>query len=397
VAAFVGLTVLVIVLYGVPRAYVVADLVRAEEQARVDRTADLAALVLEQRVAAHVRVSSAYLDSLAEKGERIVLVPASGPRVVSSGAAPAPDDVSATRQVPSGGHVTVSRTGAAVSARISQAVLPLILLGLLLVVLAAGVGFVLARRLARPFQELATVARDLGIGRLHPDVPAYRVPEARAIGQALAVSGEQLDAILRRERQVAVHASHELRTPVTALRLDLEDLALWPETPPSVAAELRRCTTELDRLSAAIGDLLALAQERRTGAEIDLDLDALVAETVARLGDRDGVHAVVDRAGPLPTHLEPLPVVQLLELLIQDAQSDGPGDVRVGADDLGSHLEIRVTPADPGGTPAAGERWELATAIAASVGGQLAREAATGVTIIRLPKRPVTVRAASDG
>lgn len=393
VAAFVGLAVLVIVLYGVPRAYVVAHLVRSEEQARVGRTADLTALVVEQRVAARAPVTPAYLASLADQGERITLAPTSGSRIVSAGAAaPDPGDVSATRQVPSGGRVTVSRTQAAVSERISEAILPLILLGLLLVVLAGVAGFLLARRLARPFQELAKAARDLGSGRLQPDIPQSRVPEARAIGQALAVSGHQLDGVLRRERQFSMHASHALRTPVTALRLELEDLALWPETPASVATELGRCTTELDRLSTAIGDLLALAEERRMGAQIDLDLDALVSETATQLGESGDLRVVVDRAGPLPTRLEPLPVVQVLELLLEDAQGDGPGpdEVRVGARDLGTHLEVRVSPSTPHPAPATGERWDLATGIAAAAGGQLARDAATGVTTLRLPKRPVS-------
>lgn len=403
VAAFVGLTVLVIVLYGVPRAYVVADLVRSEEQARVDRTADLAALVLDRRLSAHMPISSAYLDSLSDTGERIVLVPASGPRVASAGPAAAPGDVSATRLVPSGGRVTVSRTAAAVSEGVSEAVLPLLLLGLLLVVLAAAAGFVLSRRLARPFQELATVARDLGAGRFHPDVPAYRVPEAKAIGHALAVSGRQLDETLKRERQVAVHASHQLRTPITALRLELEDLALWPETAPSVAAELQRCTAELDRLSAAVGDLLALAQQRQTGAAIDLDLDALVADTVTRLDGGEGPQPAVDRAGALPTRLAPLPVVQLLQMLVEDIQSAETGQVRVAALDRGTHLEVRVAPSSLPGQgpvdelPITPERWEVATGLAASVGGQLARDATTGAVILRLPKRPVAGEERVDG
>jgi len=51
-------------------------------------------------------------------------------------------------------------------------------------------------------------------------------------------------------------ASHELRTPITALRLSLEDLTLWDSTPPAVRAELQRALREIDRLSTAVTRVL---------------------------------------------------------------------------------------------------------------------------------------------
>ena len=94
------------------------------------------------------------------------------------------------------------------------------------------------------------------LGRFDVEVPHYGVPEAEAIGSALRRSARDLDALVRREREFAVSASHELRTPVTALRLEIEDVASWPQTPPDVAEELSRALAELDRLSATISTLL---------------------------------------------------------------------------------------------------------------------------------------------
>jgi signal transduction histidine kinase len=289
--------------------------------------------------------------------------------------------VTAVAELANGDRVWVLRSGDVVDAEVNRALLPLVLLGLLLVVLAGAIGFVIARRLARPFQDLAHAARGLGAGRLHPNLPAYRVPEAQAISEALRTSGEKLDALLTHERDLAVHASHELRTPVTALKLELEDLALWPETPPSVAAELGRATAELDRLSEAVAELLASSRQVLSSEEIDLDLDALLADTVEQLTNA-GIAVLHDPSGPMPTRLDPQPLVRLLALLI----TSGQGAAFVSATDRGTHLEIRT---GWSGTPP--KRVSAAASeLAAAVGGNLSQDG-QAVTL-RLPKRAVSSR-----
>ena len=396
VAALVGLTVLVVALFGVPRAYVLADLVRSGEQARVERTARALATALDQRVAAGQPVTTAYLDTLAEGGEEIDYRDASGQEVTTAPAgAGSTGDVSGSYALEGGGEVTVVRTADAVNDGISRAVLVLVLQGLVLVALAAVVGLVVGRRMARPFQQLAEAARGLGAGRFHPELPVHRVPEAREIGRALVEAGHQLDLLLQNEREVAVHASHELRTPVTALRLELEDLALWPETPPSVAAELGRCVQELDRLSVAIADLLALSETRHRALAIDLDLDALVAEVAADL-DAPGA-AVVHRPGtPAPTHLEPALVSEVVALLVQRARAGGADPVELSVQSHPSRYEVRV--ATPEGLPATHEgstEWASAAGLAAATGGQITREG--GTLVLRLPRNEVGGADSGDG
>lgn len=389
VSAFVGLTVVVIALYGIPRAYFLADLVRTQEQARVERTADLVAVVMERR-ADRVPVTASLLDSLADDGERIAVTSDDGRDVSSAGPPAADGDVTAVRSVPSVGRVSVTRTASAVSAGIATAVTPLLVLGLLLLVLAALAGFLLARQLARPFQDLAQVARRLGAGRLPDGVPAYRVPEAREIGRALEDAGRQIDGLLRTERELAANASHELRTPVTALRLELEDLVLWPETPEVVGAELGRAVDQLDRLSGAIDGVLALAQGRRAGAEIDLDLDALVADTTTRLRDLDRLPVRHESVGRIPARMEPRGVVEAIEALVTAAAAGGGSHVVVTDAIRESHLEVRVAaPGWQGPSSGGGDalRWNDCGEIVAAVGGQLSWEHGTSPgAVLRLPR-----------
>lgn len=273
VAILVGLTVAVVGLYGIPRAYFVADLVHDSEVRKVERSADLIVVLLSERQAAPTPspVTPADLEPLLNEAESIEYVAPDG-AVVRAGPAlgrPAPEDLSVTRDLQGGGRVTLSRSGELIEERTSDAVLPLVLLGGGVLLAAAFVGWVLARRLSRPFAELASIADDIGKGQFDVDVPHYTIPEAEAIGDSLRRGAGRLDELVLRERELAVSASHELRTPIAALRLELEDLALWPQTPPEVADELRSYIPELTRLSEAVTHYIdtARGQRDRTGTE----------------------------------------------------------------------------------------------------------------------------------
>jgi signal transduction histidine kinase len=383
VAAFVGLTVVVVALYGIPRAYFLADLVRSDEQARVDRTADALAVALDLRDASGEPVRAAYLDSLTSAGEWLAVVLPSGERVASTGGVADDDDVAATRDLSGGGSVTVARSADAVGSEVSRAILPLVLLGLGLVLVAAIGGFVLAGRLARPFQELAVAARSLGEGRFRPEVPDSRVPEARDIALALTSAGEELDELLTRERELVSQASHELRTPVTALRLDLEDLALWPDTPPSVRAGLERSVAELDRLATAIAAVLDQSRGRRQETAIDLDLDALVADAVARLPRTGGLEVVHHASGPAPTRLDPVPVVRALQLMVEGCRAVGASRVDLEVVTRPGHYEVHVTGAGAGSSADTNPHWAATSQAAAVAGGQLS--ATDEAIVLRLP------------
>ena len=388
VAVLMGLAVLVVALFGIPRAYLLSDLVRSGEEARVERTALALATVLEQRVDAGRPVTPAFLDTLADTGEEIGYRTVDGGEVTTSASgADRAGGVSGSHAVQGGGQVSVHRTADAVSARISRAVLLLVLQGLVLVALAALLGLVVGRRMARPFRDLADAARGLGAGRFHPAIPAQTVPEAREIGRALVEAGERLDVLLRHERELAVHASHQLRTPVTALRLELEDVALWPETPASVAEALGRCVHELDRLSGAISDLLALSETRRRAMAIDLDLDALLGEIAADL-DAPGSPVVHRRGTVALTRQEPALLAEVVGRLVEQARASGAHGVELAVETRPDRHDVRVTASGDTtwGTLEAAE-WASVAELAAATGGQITRE--DGTLVLRLPRTVV--------
>ena len=71
VAALVGMTIAMIALYGVPRAYLLADLVTTQENRKVERSADLLTVVIAERTGAASPVTSEFLEGLLNEGEGV--------------------------------------------------------------------------------------------------------------------------------------------------------------------------------------------------------------------------------------------------------------------------------------------------------------------------------------
>ena len=250
-------------------------------------------------------------------------------------------------------------------------------------------------------------ARRLGDGTFTLPPLDSSLPEARAIGAALQTSSRQLEALLHRERQFAANASHQLRTPLTALRLELEDLTYWPETAPAVSEQLHRALGELDRLSGTVTELLEHSRGRRLERPVPVDLALLTAETAARWDRQAGaagrtVTAMAPRPARVRTH--PGLLQQILDVLIHNALRHGRGVVRVRARDARTHWAITVQdegdrPAGPGifdrhvstGEGGEGIGLTVAAELAESLGGSLTLESAPTTTfLLRLPAAPST-------
>ena len=93
--------------------------------------------------------------------------------------------------------------------------------GVFLLMASSLVGAVLARRLSRSVTSLATAATRIGSGDLEVRVRPSGPPEVASVGRVLNVLGARVRAMLQEERELSAELSHRLRTPVTALRLDV--------------------------------------------------------------------------------------------------------------------------------------------------------------------------------
>jgi two-component system, OmpR family, sensor kinase len=124
--------------------------------------------------------------------------------------------------------------------------------------------------LARPLERLRTAASALGKGDLDARAPPEGPKELREVARSFNDMARGLGANLSAQRDFLANASHQLRTPVTGVKLRLEALE---EEGGRVAAQAAKAGAELDRLSALVDDLLDLARASSvdsTGRTVDL-------------------------------------------------------------------------------------------------------------------------------
>ncbi|MEU0532751.1 sensor histidine kinase [Amycolatopsis tolypomycina] len=230
-----------------------------------------------------------------------------------------------------------------------------------LAVATTGVSWLLARRfttrLVRPLEQLAAAAERLGDGDFTARSPRAGIPEIDQVGETLDATAARIRETLERERAFSAEASHQLRTPLTGLRWQLEAALEAPAADPYAA--IRAGIASADRLERTIEDLLALGRERRAPrAELDLDglLEELRQAGEALLGPQ-GRTVRIHREDPPPARVAAAAVRQILGVLLDNAVTHGRGTVTVLARDAGDALAIDV--ADEG--PDLGETDPFAT------------------------------------
>jgi two-component system, OmpR family, sensor histidine kinase MprB len=170
-----------------------------------------------------------------------------------------------------------------------------IVLGVLLaacIALAAALGRVGARRVLKPLGEVAEAARHIGETedlsgriRVHSDDEVGQLAQRfNTMLDRLEGSRAALDQSMRAQRQLVADASHELRTPVTSLRTNIEVLLEGGELDPEDRRRLLADVVEQsEELTALVGDLIELARGDQPGPETDdVRLDWVAEEAVAR-------------------------------------------------------------------------------------------------------------------
>lgn len=218
------------------------------------------------------------------------------------------------------------------------------LIGVGLIVLAIGLiaALVVARSLATPLREMTASAERIAAGDLDERVPPTGSTEQRALARAFNAMTERLSAALRSQRRFVADASHQLRTPLTGVRLRLEEaLAELPAGPGSKAAsaEIDAATAEVDRLAEIVNEMLALSRVGERRAEPEPVLPSVLAEeAVARWGAdarQKEIAIRVEGSAPEPVICPPGDAAQVLDVLVENAIRYAPG---------GSQIRIAVEP-----------------------------------------------------
>ncbi|HEY7628357.1 MAG TPA: HAMP domain-containing sensor histidine kinase, partial [Ilumatobacteraceae bacterium] len=198
--------------------------------------------------------------------------------------------------------------------------------------------------LSRPLDRLARTAMQLGAGDAGVVAPRSGVTEVDAIAEALEESGQRVAALVAAERQFSANASHQLRSPLTAIAISLELIADCDD--PVARHEAVEALNQVAGLDERINDLLQLARTGRVAPPERTDVVALVGrhlETIGPQFEHAGRRLSFVAPEPVEAVVTPSALTQGIEILLDNALVHGEGDVEVRTAATADGAEISVT------------------------------------------------------
>lgn len=226
-----------------------------------------------------------------------------------------------------------------------------LVLGLGIIAVAAGLAMARwqANRLTAPLVYLAASAEQLGTGQVRPRLDRTGIEEIDLVADELSRSADRMAARLATERQFAADASHQLRTPLTALTMRLEEIAAL-STQDDVREEAEKSLEQVERLVGVVDELLGRSR-RALGAGTEL---VMLAELFEQ--QREEWSQAFRAAG---RHLEihdtdatvfatPGGLAQVLATLIENSLHHGGGTTSVLARESGTNHAIVIEVRDEG-------------------------------------------------
>jgi signal transduction histidine kinase len=254
------------------------------------------------------------------------------------------------------GVVVLSRSVEELEERVSVLWTWLGLVALAGLAAAAAAAIALARWVSRPLSALDVAAQQLGGGALDTrSEAASGPPEVRRLARNFNTMAGRLESLVHGSRAAMADVSHQLRTPLAALRLRLD--VLTQDADAATAEDLAGAQHEIARLSHLVDGLLAMARAESAVVDpITVQVDEVIKDRVAAwrpVAEERGVELKLSCTGPVPARAGPDYLEQVLDNLLANALDAVPsgGHVVVSAAVDGDGAEIMVADDGPGMTP----------------------------------------------
>ncbi|MFF7446154.1 MULTISPECIES: ATP-binding protein [unclassified Streptomyces] len=344
-----AVVLVVIAVFGVSLVIVETRTISNSAQERVDSEAVRLASIVDSRLLGEQTVDARVLREQVA-GDRYAVIHIPGEPAIEVGGKPVGDVISATEKGEEGETVTVLEPRSSVTREVGRTLLIIGAVALLAVIAAVLLAVRQANKLASPLTDLAETAERLGSGDPRPRHKRYGVPELDRVADVLDGSAERIARMLTAERRLAADASHQLRTPLTALSMRLEEITLTDD-PDTVKEEATIALTQVERLTDVVERLLTNARDPRTGSAVSFDLDEVIQQQLAewRPAYRSAGRAIVSSG---KRHLRavgtPGAVAQVLAALIENSLMHGGGTVALRTRVTGNQAVIEVTDEGPG-------------------------------------------------
>lgn len=377
-----------VLLLGVPLGFVLNRLQVSDAAGQLRRDASTLARALQVRADAGLPADAA--QAARSLPDRYVVITQRGAQTVTVGSRPsARQTISAQDDTPDFA-VTVEADNSYVAGKVHGALLQIGSLALLAVAVAVVLALLQARRLARPLEELARAADRLGSGDARPLGRRYGVQELDRVAEGLDGSAQRINDLLSADREFAVDASHQLRTPLTALSMRLEEMVEAANYPDVVREEGAAALAQIERLADVVAQLLGRARRSMSGSPVLVSVDDIVAQQVVEWDPafrRVGRKLEVTGEKGLRVYVTPGGAAQVVATLLDNALVHGAGSVTIRTSQTPRSVVIEVrdegkgVPQElvprifersvsgaPGGT---GLGLALARTVAAADGGQV--------------------------
>jgi signal transduction histidine kinase len=383
-----AVAVAAVLLLGLPLAFVLSRLRVSEASQQLRRDATTLASGLQQRVDAGLPPDAdGFARSLTD---RYVIITERGGAKTVAGVRPPRGDTISGQESTRDFTVSVAADDSFVNGEVTDGVVMIGSLALLAVAVAVGLAVLQARRLSRPLRELASAADRLGSGDARPLGRRYGVPELDRVAEGLDGSAQRINSLLAAERDFAVDASHQLRTPLTALSMRLEEMVAAASYPDVVREEGAAALAQTERLAEVVGQLLGRASRSVSGAPSLASVDDIVSQQVVEWEPafrRVSRKLEVTGEKGLYAYATPGSASQVIATLLDNALVHGAGAVTIRTSQTPRSVVIEVrdegkgVPQElvprifersvsgaPGGT---GLGLSLARTVAAADGGQV--------------------------
>ena len=251
------------------------------------------------------------------------------------------------------GAVRITRSVQQANDNVRNVTLGLAAIGIAALVAGMLLAFGLAGSLSRPLTRLAAAARRLGEGDLSAragDVSG--ASEVEELGRSFDEMADRLERSAQAQREFVANASHQLRTPLTAMKLRLEG-AIAEAVDEELRGRLEAADREVDRLSGIVDRLLVMAREIEEGISASVDLREAVDRAVIRWNERAGQRdsTVVAQGDGGSARVDPTDLDQILDNLLDNATAYAPGEVTIESGGSNGRVFVAVRDRGPGIAP----------------------------------------------
>uniref|UniRef100_A0AAU2V810 Signal transduction histidine-protein kinase/phosphatase MprB n=1 Tax=Streptomyces sp. NBC_00003 TaxID=2903608 RepID=A0AAU2V810_9ACTN len=352
-----AVVLVVIAVFGVSLVIVETRTISSSAQESVNSEALRLVSVVDSRTLANETINAQVLDEQIDP-KRYARISIPGRPVMEIGEKPEDSVIQGTAVGERGESVLVEESRSTVTKEVGRTLLIIGAVALLAIVSAVLLAVRQANKLASPLTDLAETAERLGSGDPRPRHKRYGVPELDRVADVLDSSADRIGRMLTAERRLAADASHQLRTPLTALSMRLEEIALTDDL-DTVKEEATIALTQVERLTDVVERLLTNNRDPRTGSAVVFSLDEVVKQQLEewRPAYRSAGRAIV-RSGKtgLKAVGTPGAVAQVLAALIENSLMHGGGTVAVRTRVTGNQAVVEVTDEGPGVPPDLGAR-----------------------------------------